>query len=65
MEWSEGGECDHCNGIINKYIFKKEMNKQEKQTKSHRHRQPFSGYLSEGDGWIVKVKGGQIYGDGG
>ena len=23
MEWSEGGEWDNCNSIINKYIFKK------------------------------------------
>ena len=22
MEWSEGGECDNCNSIINKYIKK-------------------------------------------
>ena len=27
MEWSEGGEWDNCNSIINKYIlFKKEVN---------------------------------------
>ena len=24
MEWSEGGEWDNCNSIINKYIKKKE-----------------------------------------
>ena len=24
MEWSEGGEWDNCNSIINKYILKKE-----------------------------------------
>ena len=23
MQWSEGGEWDNCNSIINKYIFKK------------------------------------------
>ena len=23
MEWSEGGEWDNCNSIINKYILKK------------------------------------------
>ena len=25
MEWSEGGEWDNCNSIINKYIFLKEV----------------------------------------
>ena len=26
MEWSEGGEWDNCNSIINKYIFLKKKN---------------------------------------
>ena len=30
----------------------------------HRHRQQHGGYLTEGGGGVVKVKGGQIYGDG-
>ena len=25
MEWSEGGEWDNCNSIINKYIFLKKQ----------------------------------------
>ena len=30
MEWSEGGEWDNCNSIINKYIKKKKRKKKEK-----------------------------------
>ena len=39
------------------------MNNQEKQIKTHRHRQQSGGYQREGDGGVVKGKGGQIYGD--
>ena len=28
MEWSEGGEWDNCNSIINKYILKKVKKKE-------------------------------------
>ena len=38
------------------------MNKQEKQTKAHRHRQQYGGDQREGVG-VVKGKGGQIHGD--
>ena len=37
---------------------------QSRQTKTHSHRQQDGGYQKEGDGRIVKDKGGQIYGDG-
>ena len=41
----------------------KAINKQEKQTKTHRHRQQHGGYQREGDWRVVKGKGGEIYGD--
>lgn len=40
------------------------MSKQEKQAKTHRHRQHDGGYQM-GGGRVVKSKEGQIYGDGG
>ena len=36
MEWNEGGKWDNCNSIINKYIFKKEKQKQHDTTKNGR-----------------------------
>ena len=41
MEWTEGGEWDNCNGIINKYI-KKHINKQAKtqQMLASEHQKP-------------------------
>ena len=40
------------------------MNKQEKQTKSHRHRKQYGGYQREGGRGIVKGEGGQVHGEG-
>ena len=40
------------------------MNKQEKQTKTHRHRQQHGGCRREGRGGVEKSKGGQIQGNG-
>ena len=35
MEWSEGGEWDNCNNIINKYIFKKSKRLQKILLETH------------------------------
>ena len=40
----------------------KAINKQDKQTKTHRHRQQYDNYQRKGE--VVKGKGDQIYGDG-
>ena len=38
------------------------MNQQEKQTKTHRHRQQYGGYQKEVGWGLVKGKESQIYG---
>ena len=39
------------------------MNKQYKQMKTHRHRQPFGGYHRDGRRGVAKHKGDEIYTD--
>ena len=49
MEWSEAGEWDNCNSMINKYIFKR-LNK--KSIKSVFH---FNEFLKENNQQINNV----------
>ena len=38
MEWSERGEWDNCNSIINKYIFKKRKKKDGNTYSQYQHK---------------------------